>query len=64
MCSACNQVCHPAREVRAKRLKMWRQGGVSVQHEDGRIKTLPADEAKEFLAAMPAERRALYEEIE
>ncbi len=64
MCSACNLVCHPEREVRAKRLKMWRQGGVSVQHEDGRIKTLPADEAKEFLAAMPAERRALYEEIE
>ena len=64
MCSAFTLVCHPEREVRAKRLKMWRQGGVSVQHEDGRIETLPADEAKEFLAAMPAERRALYEEIE
>ncbi|MEE2663789.1 MAG: hypothetical protein VX681_06695 [Myxococcota bacterium] len=64
MCSACNLVCHPEREVRARRLKMWRQGGVSVQHEDGRIETLPIDEAEAFVAAMPPERRALYEKSE
>jgi ferredoxin len=61
MCSACNLVCHPKREVRAKRVKMWRQGGVSVQHEDGRIESMPAEDARAFLDAMPPERRALYE---
>ena len=64
MCSACNLVCHPEKKVRAKRLKMWTQGGVSVQHEDGRIETLPLDEARAFLDAMPPERRALYEDLD
>ena len=31
MCSACNLVCHPEKKVRAKRMKMWLQGGVSIQ---------------------------------
>ncbi len=64
MCSACNLVCHPEREVRARRVKLWRQGGVTVQHEDGRLQTLPAEEAKAFLEAMPLERRRLYEQVE
>ena len=63
MCSACNLVCHPEREVRAKRLKMWRQGGVSVQHADGTIETLPLDEARAFLDALPPDQRALYEDV-
>ena len=58
------RVCRRQAALRAKRLKMWRQGGVSVQDEDGRIETLPVAEAKAFLAAMPAERRSLYEKIE
>jgi len=64
MCSACNLVCHPERKVRAKRLKMWTQGGVTVQHEDGRVEAMPVDEARAFLDAMPPERRALYEDID
>ena len=64
MCSACNLVCHPARKVRAKRLKMWTQGGVTIQHEDGRVEAMPLDEARAFLDAMPPEQRALYEDIE
>lgn len=64
MCSACNLVCHPEKKVRAKRLKMWTQGGISVQHEDGRVEAMPAEEARAFLDAMPPERRALYEEVE
>ncbi len=56
-------ICHPERKLRAKRLKMWRQGGVTVQHEDGRIEAMPLDEARAFLDAMPPERRALYEDV-
>jgi len=63
MCSACNLVCHPEKKVRAKRMKMWKQGGVSVQHEDGTIETMPLEDARAFLDAMPPERRALYEDI-
>ena len=64
MCSACNLVCHPETKVRTKRLKMWRTGGVSVQHEDGRIETIPVEDARAFLEAMLPDRRALYEDIE
>ena len=62
MCSACNLVCHPEKKVRAKRLKMWTQGGVTVQHEDGRVEAMPLEDARAFLDAMPQERRALYED--
>ena len=64
MCSACNLVCHPEREVRQRRLAMWRRGGVTVQHEDGRIESLPPDEAKSFVDGMPPERRRLYEDTD
>ena len=62
MCSACNLVCHPERKVRAKRLKMWTKGGVTIQHEDGRVEAVPHEEARAYLDAMPIERRALYED--
>ncbi|MFP8873388.1 MAG: hypothetical protein VCB42_02400 [Myxococcota bacterium] len=60
LCSACNRVCHPERRVRARRVKMWRQRGVGVKHEDGHLEAMPAEDANEFVAALPAERRALY----
>ena len=63
MCSACNLVCHPEKKVRAKRMKMWMQGGVSIQREDGTVETMPLDEARAYLDAMPPERRALYENV-
>jgi ferredoxin len=64
LCSACNLVCHPEKKVRAKRMKMWLQGGVTVQREDGTIETMPLDEARAHLDAMTAEQRALYEDME
>ncbi|MBW2420144.1 MAG: hypothetical protein JRH19_16500 [Deltaproteobacteria bacterium] len=64
MCSVCNLVCHPEKEVRAKRLKMWLTGGVTVQHEDGSIEAMPIEDARAFLVAMSPERRALYEDVE
>ncbi|NRA00473.1 MAG: hypothetical protein HRU01_28640 [Myxococcales bacterium] len=64
MCSACNLVCHPEKKVRAKRMKMWMQGGVSIQREDGTVETMPLEDARTYLDAMPPEKRALYEDIE
>ena len=63
MCSACNLVCHPEKKVRAKRMKMWKQGGVSIQRDDGTIETMPIDDARAYLDAMPIEKRALYEDV-
>jgi len=63
MCSACNLVCHPEREVRARRVKLWRQGGVVVQHPEGHLEAMPAEEARAFLDALPPERRARYETV-
>ncbi len=64
LCSACNLVCHPEKKVRAKRMKMWLQGGVTIQREDGTIETMPVDEARAYVEAMPPEKRALYDDIE
>jgi epoxyqueuosine reductase QueG len=64
MCSACNLVCHPEKKVRAKRLKMWTKGGVTIQREDGRVEAMPLDEARAYLDAMPIERRVLYEDVD
>ena len=30
-------VCHPEKGVQSKRVKMWMQGGVSIQREYGTI---------------------------
>jgi len=43
---------------------MWRQGGVVVQHEDGHLEALPTEDAAAFVAAMPKQRRALYEQVD
>lgn len=63
MCSACNLFCHPEKKVRAKRLEMWTQGGVSIEHDDGTIETMPLDEARAYLDALPMEKRALFEDV-
>jgi len=63
-CSACNLVCHPEREVRSKRVKMWTQGGLVVQHEDGHLEAMPREDAEDFVNAMPEARRALYKAAE
>ena len=64
MCSACNLVCHPERDVRSRRVKMWTQGGIVVQHEHGRLEAMPREDAEAFVNAMPDERRALYQATE
>jgi epoxyqueuosine reductase QueG len=63
MCSACNLVCHAEKKVRAKRMKMWLQGGVSIQRDDGTIETMPLEDARAYLDAMSPEKRSLYEDI-
>ena len=54
-------VCHPDPDERKRRVKLLQQGGVIIQHEDGSLQAVSPEEAKEHIAAMEPERRALYE---
>lgn len=61
-CANCQLVCCPDKGERKARYKMLTGSGVIVQHSDGRREAVTPEEAKKLLAAMPAERRALYED--
>ena len=64
-CSHCQLVCVPDKEERKRRYKLLRNNGCIVQNpEDGSLKALPPDEAREYVAAMSPEIRAMYEEVE
>ncbi|MCP4210778.1 MAG: epoxyqueuosine reductase [Halieaceae bacterium] len=60
-CGNCMHVCHPDKEERKRRMKLLQNGGVIIQHEDGSLQSVSPEEAKEHIAAMNPERRALYE---
>jgi len=62
-CGHCQLLCHPDKEVRKKRYKLLTQSGVIVQNPDGSREAVSPEEAKERLAAMPPEQRALYEGV-
>lgn len=62
-CGHCQLICHPDKDVRAKRFKMLTEAGVVIQLEDGSLKAVSPEEAIEHLAAMSPDVRALYENI-
>ncbi len=63
-CSHCQLVCIPDKEERKRRYKLLKNGGCIVQNpEDGSVKALPPDEAREYVASMSPEIRAMYEEV-
>ena len=63
-CGNCALVCDPERAERDRRITSLQQGGVVVQHEDGSVEAMSASDAKDFLAAMPVERRQDFEFVE
>ncbi len=62
-CGHCQLICHPDKDVRTKRFKTLTEAGVVIQLEDGSTKAVSPEEAREHLAAMSPEARALYENI-
>jgi epoxyqueuosine reductase QueG len=62
-CGHCQLICHPDKDVRTKRLKMLTEAGIIIQLEDGSLKAVSPQEAREHLAAMSPDVRALYENI-
>lgn len=61
-CGNCQLVCHPEKKVRARRHKMLTENGVIVQRDDGSLVAVSPEAAREHLAAMEPDRRALYGE--
>jgi hypothetical protein len=62
-CSNCHLICHPEKEIRKARYKMLKESSVIIQEPDGTRRAVSPEEAKEFLKAMPPERRRLYESV-
>ena len=60
-CGNCQLICHPEKAVRKARYKMLTHSGVMVQHADGTREAVSPEKAKEHLAKMDDDRRALYE---
>jgi epoxyqueuosine reductase QueG len=60
-CGNCQLICHPDKTVRKARYKMLVESGVIVEHPDGTREAVSVEEAKEHLACMPPEQKALYE---
>ncbi len=60
-CGNCQLLCHPDRDERDRRYKLLTENGVVVQNPDGSLEAVPPDVAKQRLAEMPPERRAMYE---
>jgi len=60
-CNNCSLVCHPDKETRKRRYQMLAESGVVVQDADGTLEAVSPDEAIHRLAAMPPERRGMYE---
>ena len=62
-CANCQLVCCPDKDERRARYDMLTGAGVVVQHEDGRLEAVPAEDAKQLLASMAESQRARYEDI-
>jgi epoxyqueuosine reductase QueG len=60
-CGNCQLLCHPDRDERTRRYKLITENGVVIQHPDGSLEAVSPECAKEHLAEMPPERRAMYE---
>ena len=59
-CAHCQLVCCPDKDERRARYEMLTGSGVVVQHADGRLEAVSAEEADRHLASMAKARRILY----
>ncbi|RJP69748.1 MAG: epoxyqueuosine reductase [Candidatus Abyssobacteria bacterium SURF_17] len=62
-CGNCQLICHPDKEERKRRHKILRESGVIVQNADGSLDAVVPEVARERLASMDPEKRALYERV-
>jgi len=63
-CASCQLVCCPDEEERKRRYKALTESGVVVQNPDGSLEGVSPETARERIAAMNPDQRALYELVE
>lgn len=61
-CGHCQIACHPDKKVRKHRHRLVVESGCVVQHPDGSLEALAPERAREKVAQLPPEVRALYED--
>ena len=62
-CGNCQLICHPEKEERKRRYKMFKESGVVVQNEDGSLEAVSPEEGKQRMQNLPPDRRAFYEKV-
>jgi len=62
-CAHCQLVCCRDKGERRDRYNMLIQGGVVVQHDDGSLEAVSPKYAQKYLASLPVDKRALYEDV-
>ena len=60
-CGNCALVCSPDAATRKNRLHSVQNSGVVIQDDDGEVRAVSPDEARQHLDAMSPEQRATYE---
>lgn len=61
-CGNCQLVCHPDPALRRARHKLLVESGVIIQEAGGGLRAVSPEQAREHLASLEPERRALYQE--
>jgi epoxyqueuosine reductase len=62
-CGNCQFVCCPDKKERKARYKMLTGSGVVVQTPEGSLEVVSHQKAEKRLAALPVDKRALYEDV-
>jgi len=59
-CSTCQFICHPDKNVRNRRYKLFKDNGVIVESEIGNRMSVSPDEAENIITKMSEDRKRLY----
>ncbi|MDR3223636.1 MAG: epoxyqueuosine reductase [Methanobrevibacter sp.] len=59
-CSTCQFICHPEKNIRNKRYKLFKNNGVIVEDKVGNRRSVSPNEAEQIILEMSEDRKKLY----
>lgn len=59
-CSTCQFICHPNKNMRNRRYKLFKNSGAIVEDETGNRVSVYPNEAEQIIAEMSEDRKKLY----
>ena len=60
-CSTCQLICHPDKQRRRDRYRLFKKSGVIVEDGKGNRKSVTPEEGKKIIKKMPKDRKSLYD---